>query len=191
MTLREAVAVAVQHPEQRPDPMLTLVRRWQRDAAPQFARLARILGHSPVAQTGRAVTGIYGQTKGPRIRSILVMLALAAMPVQAQTTTGMLIWDVENQTPATVNTYTRTVAVDGVVISAAPTCVVATAPKIGTTCSVPVTGLQTGTHAATVTYVLGSTTVSTTKSALSLTPGPQPGQPVNIRIELLITVTVP
>jgi hypothetical protein len=116
-------------------------------------------------------------------------LVLSASLAFAQTTTANLVWDVDAPV-ATVNGYTRSITVDGVAVTAAPACVAATAPTTGTTCSVPVAGLQTGTHAVVIKYTSGSQSVQNTTTGLSAS-GTLPALPANLRITVTVTVVAP
>ena len=117
-----------------------------------------------------------------------LLMVGAAVPA-AQTPTAQLVWDVDAPV-ATVNGYTRVITVDGAAVSATPTCVAATAPTTGTTCSVPVQSLATGTHTVVIRYTSGSQSVTNTTTGLQAM-GTLPALPTNLRITVTVTVTVP
>lgn len=120
---------------------------------------------------------------------LLLAGLLVASSAAAQTPVAALVWDVD-AAPTVVNSYTRAVTVDGAAVTASPTCVAATAPTTGTTCTLPVPSLATGTHTVVIRYTSGSQSVTNTTTGLTAM-GTLPALPTNLRITVTVTVTVP
>lgn len=116
---------------------------------------------------------------------VLVALALAPASASAQAATTLL-WDIPGAVPGVVSTYTHTVVVNSVTVSAAPVCVAK--GTTDTTCSVPIPALVNSSNTISVTEAAGGQTATMTITGLNPNNGPK--QPANGRVSVTVTVNI-
>jgi hypothetical protein len=120
-----------------------------------------------------------------RLLLTLVCLSLPSL-VHAQTqATQTLAYDYAD-TAANVAAYVQTVKVDGATVPTAPVCAL---NGTVTTCTVTIPTLAAGTHTVDITATKSGMAAETIVSGLNPTNGPKSA--ANIRISVVVTVTVP